>query len=295
MGNSMCGHILSAGYKVTIFNRTLSKTESLASKGAVVASSPIQVARQSDIVFTILSYPQDVRKVILGDNEKQEEGVLHGLQRGSLVVDMTTSSPSLAREIHQLALEKGVFSLDAPVSGGDIGARNATLSIMVGGEKEVVERVTPLFQLMGKNIVHMGPSGSGQHTKMVNQILIASNMIGVVEGLIYGHKAGLDLESVIKAVGSGAAGSWSINNLGPRILNRNFEPGFFIDHFVKDLGIALEEAKTFGLTNLPGLTLATQLYRSLQQQGYGKKGTQALQLALESLNNVTLPSPPPQS
>jgi 3-hydroxyisobutyrate dehydrogenase len=198
---------------------------------------------------------------------------------------MTTSEPSLAREIYEAAKGKGVASLDAPVSGGDVGARNAALSIMVGGEAEVVEAVRPLMACMGKTIVHQGPAGAGQHTKMVNQILIATNMIGVCEALLYSCKAGLDLKTVLQSVGGGAAASWSLNNLGPRIIDRNFEPGFFVEHFIKDMGIALDEAKRMNLA-LPGLALANQLYLAVQAEGFGRKGTHALMLALEHLSNV---------
>jgi 3-hydroxyisobutyrate dehydrogenase len=199
---------------------------------------------------------------------------------------MTTSEPSLAREINEAAKAKGVGSVDAPVSGGDVGAKEARLSIMVGGEKEAVDAVQPLFECMGKTIVHQGPAGAGQHTKMVNQVLIATNMIGVCEALLYGYKAGLDLNTVMQSVGGGAAASWSLNNLGPRIINRNFEPGFFVEHFIKDMGIALDEAKRMGLC-LPGLALAHQLYLAVQAQGYGRKGTHALMLALEKIANIS--------
>jgi 3-hydroxyisobutyrate dehydrogenase len=213
------------------------------------------------------------------------KGVLTAARPGLALVDMTTSEPSLAREIHETAKAKGVASLDAPVSGGDVGAKNAALSIMVGGEADVVEALRPLLECMGKAIVHQGPAGSGQHTKMVNQILIASNMVGVCEALLYGWKAGLDLKTVLQSVGGGAAASWSLNNLGPRIIGRDFEPGFFVEHFIKDMGIALDEAKRMNLA-LPGLALANQLYLALQAQGFGRKGTQALYLALESLSGI---------
>ena len=208
-----------------------------------------------------------------------------GSKADAILVDMTTSEPSLAIEIHQAAKAKGVGSVDAPVSGGDVGAKNAALSIMVGGDKDVVEAVRPLFECMGKTVVHQGAPGAGQHTKMVNQILIASNMIGVCEALLYGYKAGLDLKTVLQSVGAGGAASWSLNNLGPRIIDRNFEPGFFVEHFIKDMGIALDEAKRMGLS-LPGLALANQLYLAVKAQGYGRKGTHALMLALEQLSNV---------
>jgi 3-hydroxyisobutyrate dehydrogenase len=199
---------------------------------------------------------------------------------------MTTSEPSLAQEIFAAAAQKGVHSLDAPVSGGDVGAKNAALSIMIGGDKAVVDAVTPLFETMGKTIIHQGAPGAGQHTKMVNQILISSNMVALCEGLLYGYKAGLDLETVFKSVSVGAAGSKALDVLGPRILARNFEPGFYVEHFIKDMGIALAEAEKMNLS-MPGLALAKQLYEALRAQGYGRKGTQALLLALEHLNNIT--------
>jgi 3-hydroxyisobutyrate dehydrogenase len=210
---------------------------------------------------------------------------LNGSKAGNVLVDMTTSEPSLAREIYTAAKAKGVGSVDAPVSGGDVGAKEARLSIMVGGDADVVESVRPLLECMGKTIVHQGPAGAGQHTKMVNQILIATNMIGVCEALLYGYKAGLDLKTALQSVGGGAAASWSLNNLGPRIMDRNFEPGFFVEHFIKDMGIALDEAKRMNLS-LPGLALANQLYLAVQAQGYGKKGTHALMLALEHLSGI---------
>ena len=198
---------------------------------------------------------------------------------------MTTSDPSLAVEIHQAAKAKGCYAIDAPVSGGDVGAKNATLSIMIGGDKEVVEALRPCWERMGKTIVHQGGPGSGQHTKMVNQILIATNMIGVCEALLYGYKAGLDLPTVMQSVSSGAAGSWSLSNLGPRMMNNNFDPGFFVEHFIKDMGIALDEAKRMNLS-LPGLALAHQLYVAIKAQGCGRSGTHALMLALAKLSNI---------
>ncbi|KAK8829820.1 hypothetical protein WA577_001212 [Blastocystis sp. JDR] len=281
MGKSMCRNMMKKGYKATIYNRTAEKCQELAAEGAVVANTPREVAEHSDIVFTIVGFPQDVREVYFG-----EKGILAGLKEGGIVVDMTTSQPSLAVEIYEAGKKKGIASLDAPVSGGDIGARDAKLSIMVGGDKEIFEKVTPLFQCMGTNLKYMGKAGCGQHTKMCNQILIATNMIGVCESLIYGYKAGLNLEEVIAAVGAGAAGSWSINNLGPRMLVRNFNPGFFVEHFIKDMGIALEEAKRMDLS-LPGLALANQLYIAVKAQGHGKLGTQSLLLALEQMNGLT--------
>ncbi len=280
MGSSMCGHLIAAGYRATVFNRTRSKAEALVARGAVLADSPKAVAEASDVVFTIVGYPRDVREVTLGP-----EGTLAGIRPEGVLVDMTTSEPALAREISEAAKAKGVFAVDAPVSGGDIGAKEARLSIMVGGEGPVVEALMPMFQAMGKTIVHQGPSGAGQHTKMVNQILIATNMIGVCEALIYGHKAGLDLGQVLQSVGTGAAGSWSLNNLGPRIIAGNFDPGFFVEHFLKDMGIALAEARQMKLA-LPGLALAEQLYRAVEARGDGRMGTQALMLAIAGLSEV---------
>ena len=280
MGKSMCGHLLSAGYSVTVFNRTKEKASDLFTAGAKWAESPRQAAEQSDVIFSIVGYPHDVQSVLLGD-----DGALHGCTEGNIIVDMTTSKPSLAIEIAELANRKGVGAIDAPVSGGDIGAKNATLSIMIGGEEDAVTAVAPAVQAMGKTIVHQGEAGAGQHTKMVNQTLIATGMIGVCEALLYGYKAGLDLETVLKSVGSGAAGSWSLSNLGPRIIDNNFDPGFYVEHFIKDMGIALEEAKRMNLS-LPGLALGLQLYQSVQAIGHGRSGTHALQLALAQMSGM---------
>jgi 3-hydroxyisobutyrate dehydrogenase len=271
---------MTKGYKATVFNRTQDKARPLLEAGAAWAASPKKVVEQADVVFAIVGFPRDVREVFLGP-----EGALAGSRTGTILVDMTTSEPSLAREIHQAAKAKGVHSVDAPVSGGDVGAKNAALSIMVGGDGEAVEAVRPLLDCMGKTIIHQGGPGAGQHTKMVNQVLIASNMVGVCEALLYGYKAGLDLKTVLQSVGVGAAGSWSLNNLGPRIIDRNFEPGFFVEHFIKDMGIALDESKKMGLV-MPGLALANQLYLAVQAQGFGRKGTHALMLALEHMANV---------
>ena len=287
MGSSMCGHLMSAGYKAVVFNRSPEKARPLIDRGAEPASSPRELAERSDVIFTIVGYPHDVREVTLGKN-----GTLAGAKPGSVLVDMTTSEPALAVEIYEAAKAKGVQSVDAPVSGGDIGARNAQLSIMVGGEPETVKALMPLFEAMGKTIVHQGGPGAGQHTKMVNQILIATNMIGVCEALLYGFKAGLDLTVVLQSVGSGAAGSWSLNNLGPRMIAGNFEPGFFVEHFLKDMGIALAEARRMKLS-LPGLALAEQLYRAVEAHGLARKGTHALLLALAQLSAVDWKGHPP--
>ena len=280
MGNSMAGHLLAAGFAVSVYTRTKSRADTLIAKGAGWAETPKALAEQCDVIFSIVGFPSDVREVMLGAN-----GALAGSKPGNILVDMTTSEPSLAVEIADAAKAKGVYSVDAPVSGGDIGAKNAALSIMIGGDKEVVDALQPCFAAMGKTIIHQGGPGAGQHTKMVNQILIASNMVGVCEALLYGYKSGLDLETVMKSVSVGAAGSWSLSNLGPRIMANNFDPGFFVEHFIKDMGIALEEAKRMNLS-LPGLALGNQLYLSLKAQGGGKLGTHALQLALSRMSDI---------
>ena len=280
MGRSMCGHLIDKGYQATVYTRSKEKAKDLIDKGANWADSPKAVAAQSDVIFGIVGFPSDVRAVFIGS-----DGALAGAKQGAILVDMTTSEPSLAKEIHAAAKAKGVGSVDAPVSGGDIGARNAALSIMIGGDAETVDAVMPCFEAMGKTIKRQGGPGAGQHTKMVNQVLISTMMVGVCEALLYAHKAGLDATRVLESVGSGAAGSWSINNLGPRIIKRDFEPGFFVEHFIKDMGIALAEAKQMGLS-LPGLALAEQLYLAVQAQGFGRKGTQALMLALEQLSGI---------
>ncbi len=280
MGRWMCQHCIEAGFSVTVHNRSRDKARPLAELGATVADSPQAVARASDVVVLIVGYPEDVRQVVLG-----EAGVLAGLKAGGIVVDMTTSTPALAVEIDAAARAKGAHAVDAPVSGGDVGARQGTLTIMAGGEAEVVAALAPLWDAMGKAVSHLGPAGSGQHTKMVNQIAIASGMVGLVEALLYGQRAGLDLEAVLGAIGGGAAGSWSLANYGPRILKRNFDRGLFVEHFVKDMGIALEEARRMKLS-LPGLALAQQLYLALMAQGGGRLGTHALALALERLNGA---------
>ena len=280
MGRWMCEHCIKKGYTATVYNRSHDKAQPLLDQGAAFAATPKAVAEQSDVVFAIVGFPKDVREVFLG-----AEGALAGSKPGTILVDMTTSEPSLAKEIADAANAKGVHALDAPVSGGDVGAKNAALSIMIGGDKEVVAAVTPIFEAMGKTIVHQGGPGSGQHTKMVNQILISSNMVAVCEALLYGYKAGLDLETVMKSVTVGAAGSKALEILGPRMLARNFEPGFYVEHFIKDMGIALAEAEKMNLS-LPGLGLAKQLYEAVRAQGYGRKGTQALLLALEAMSGV---------
>jgi 3-hydroxyisobutyrate dehydrogenase len=270
MGASMAGHLLAAGHSLTVFNRTKAKADELVAAGARWAEGPAALAAESDVVFTMLGYPSDVREMLLGAG-----GVVAAMRPGSLLIDMTTSEPSLAMEIADAAASRDVAALDAPVSGGDVGARNATLVIMVGGDQGAFDRAQPLFAALGRLAVRHGEAGSGQHTKMVNQIAIASGMIGVCEAMLYAQRAGLDVAGVIDTIKDGAAGSWSLSNYGPRLLRDDLEPGFKIDHFVKDLGIALAEARRMRLP-LAGTALAEQLYVAAQAQGFGAKGTQAL-------------------
>ena len=266
--------------------RTRSRAGDLLEQGARWADTPEEVAAASDVVFSMVGFPNDVREVLLG-----ETGALGGARPGVVLVDMTTSEPSLAVEIAEVAASRGVHSLDAPVSGGDVGARNGSLSIMVGGPADVFDAVRPCFEAMGTTIVRQGDHGAGQHTKMVNQILIAGTMVAMAEGLVYAVRAGLDLQEVLSSVSGGAAGSWSLSNLAPRVVAGNFAPGFLVDHLVKDLGIALAEAKRARLA-LPGLALADQLYVALQAQGHGRDGTQALVHALASLSAIDWPTSP---
>ncbi len=285
MGNSMVQHLLNkvgSHYSINIFNRTAAKCEAAEKLGAKVFSSPQELAANSDIVFSMVSFPSDVRSLYLGS-----EGILNFLKPGSIVVDMTTSEPALAEEIEKSAMEKGIFSIDAPVSGGDAGAKNGVLSIMMGGSDSAVTAVRPLLECFGKTLTLLGPAGKGQHCKMVNQLLIASGMVGVCEGLIYAQRAGLDLNTAIAAVSSGAAGSWSISNLGPRIVAGNFDPGFFVEHFIKDLAICFAECRRMNLS-LPGLSLAFSLYQSVMAHGGGKRGTHALYLAIKNMNGETV-------
>ncbi len=277
MGAPMCGHLLKAGDPVTVHNRTRGRAEPLIEDGATWADSPRAVAERSDVVFTIVGFPEDVRAVYF-----DEDGVLAGVQPGAITVDMTTTRPSLAQEIAEAAEARKAFALDAPVSGGDVGAKEARLSIMVGGPREAFEAVLQLLERMGGNIVYQGSPGAGQHTKMCNQIVIAGTMIGVCESLLYGTRAGLDLETMLRSISGGAAACWTLDNLAPRILKRNFDPGFFVEHFIKDMGIAVNEAEQMNLS-LPGLALVHQLYLAVRAQGHGRYGTHALMLALEQM------------
>lgn len=278
MGKSMCRHLLKKGYPLSVHNRTREKADDLCREGASWFDTPGEVASRSDVLFTMVGVPTDLEAVVLG-----KEGVLERIRPGSVIVDMTTSEPSLARRIHAEAKRRTVSSLDAPVSGGDVGAREGTLAIMVGGDEDAFRRVLPLFALMGKNIARMGGPGTGQHTKMSNQILVASTMIGVVESLLYARRAGLDPGRVIEVIGKGAASSWAINHLGPRIVKGDFAPGFYIRHFVKDMGIALLEAGKMKLS-LPGLALVNQFYVAAMAEGLEMSGTQALYRVLDGMN-----------
>jgi 3-hydroxyisobutyrate dehydrogenase len=280
MGLSMCGHLQAKGYPTTIYSRTKSRAQALVDKGARWADTPAGVAEASDVIFTIVGLPSDVREVYFGDN-----GILGAAKKGSIAVDMTTTEPSLSREIYSAARAKGVSAIDAPVSGGDVGAKNATLSIMVGGDKDAVDKVMPLFQAMGKNIVHQGDAGNGQHTKMCNQIVLAGTIIGVCESLLYGYKAGLDLDTMLSSIAKGAAQCWILDNLAPKMVKRNFDPGFFVEHFEKDLGIVLDESRRMGIS-MPGLALVRQFYVALKSQGHGRLGYHSLLLVLEQLSAV---------
>jgi 3-hydroxyisobutyrate dehydrogenase len=280
MGKSMCGHILAAGHEVRLYTRTRAKAADLLAAGARWCSNPKEVAAGSEVVFTMVGFPSDVEQVYLGG-----DGILAGVPSRAIVCDMSTSEPSLARRIASEASKLSVEALDAPVSGGDVGAREAKLAIMVGGERAAFEETLPLFRLMGETIALMGGPGSGQHTKMANQIIIASSMVGVVESLLYAFRAGLGLDAVIDVIGKGAAASFSLNNLGRRIVKGDFAPGFFIKHFVKDMGIALDEARRMRLA-LPGLALVNQFYIAAMALGYENLGTQGLYKVLMALNGV---------
>jgi 3-hydroxyisobutyrate dehydrogenase len=283
MGGPMVGHLLDRGHDVSVFNRTRSRTDALVEAGAQWRDSPAELAQGADVVVTMLGTPADVRDTVLGEGQ-----VLDSMRDGGLFIDMTTSEPSLAVEIHEAARAKGIDALDAPVSGGDVGARNGTLVIMVGGDRQAFDRARPVFEPLGKTIELQGDAGAGQHTKMVNQLAIAAGMIGVCEALVYGQRAGLKLEKTLETIQNGAAGSWSLSNYGPRLLRGDLEPGFKVDHFIKDLGIALAEARAMGVV-LPGAALAEQLYVGVRSQGLGQKGTQSLAVVLAQLAEADFP------
>jgi len=279
MGKSMCKHLLKAGYKLSVYNRTLSKCDDLVQLGAVV-QKPIEMAKTCDAVFLMLGYPIDVERMVLGD-----EGILNHMPKGTFLVDHTTSSPDLAAKIYNAAKLKGVISYDAPVSGGDIGAQNGKLVVMIGGDKEALGPVEKVISNYSAKMSVLGAAGCGQHTKMTNQTFIASGIVGVCEGLLYAYKAGLDCNAVIDLLGAGAASSFNLNVYGPRILKRDFEPGFFVEHFFKDLEIVLKECERLNL-DLKGLKLAHSFYKAMMEEGYQKKGIQALYPALEKLNGI---------
>jgi 3-hydroxyisobutyrate dehydrogenase len=278
MGNPMVKHLVKAGYKVNVYNRTKSKATDLIELGCAWYDSPAALTKASDIVVTIIGFPKDVEECYLG-----EQGILPAAKPGMLLIDMTTTRPSLARAIAVAAEKIGVDFVDAPVSGGQVGAINGNLSVMAGGKKEVFDAAVPIFEAFAKNIVYQGPVGAGQHTKMCNQIVIAGTLIGVCEGLIYGAKAGLNLDNLLASISKGAAGCWSLDVLAPKLVKKDYSPGFSIDNFVKDMGIALEEADAMRIA-LPGLALVRQLYISVQAMGKGSCGNQALYLALEKLS-----------
>lgn len=270
MGRSMASNILKGGYKMLVNNRTKESADALVEKGAIWKDSIADLAKEADVIITIVGYPNDVEDIYFREN-----GILNNSKKGAIVVDMTTSKPSLAQKIYNEAKLKGIFALDAPVSGGDIGARDGKLTIMVGGDEEAFEKVIPVFRLMGSSINLLGEAGAGQHTKMSNQIAIASNMIGVCEAMVYAKRAGLDPKRVLMTIGGGAAASWSLNNLAPRMIKGDFEPGFYVKHFVKDMKIALEESESMEI-KLPGLELAKALYDELVEAKKENKGTQVL-------------------
>jgi 3-hydroxyisobutyrate dehydrogenase len=289
MGSSMAGHLIAAGHELHVFNRTRERAEGLLEQGANWCDSPADVGAAAEVVFLMLGYPNDVRETVLGDG-----ALLESMRAGSLLIDMTTSDPTLAVEIAAVAARQKVTALDAPVSGGDVGARNAALVIMVGGDKDGFERARPFFDVLGRLATLQGGPGSGQHTKMMNQIAIASGMIGMCEALLYAHRAGLDVERALDTIKDGAAASFSLSNYAPRILRGDMEPGFKIEHFLKDLGIALSEARRMNLS-LPGTALAEQLYVAAASRGLGTKGTQALAIALSELSADRWPATPDAS
>ncbi|HWO96208.1 MAG TPA: NAD(P)-dependent oxidoreductase [Bacillus sp. (in: firmicutes)] len=270
MGKSMARHLIKAGYSVFVYTRTKEKAMELLEEGAIWRETVAELAAEADIIITMVGYPRDVEEVYLGEN-----GLVKNAKPGTYFIDMTTSTPTLAKTIYEEAKKRDMYSLDAPVSGGDVGARQGTLTIMVGGDEEVFNYCLPLLHLLGKNVILQGEAGAGQHTKMCNQIAIASNMIGVSEAIVYAEKAGLKPESVLQSISAGAAGSWSLSNLAPRMIDGDFEPGFYIKHFIKDMGIALEEAKAMQM-DTPGLALAKKLYDLLAEKGEANSGTQAL-------------------
>lgn len=277
MGKPMAMNLLKAGYPLTVWNRTRSKMEDLVKMGAAPGESPKDVAEKSDVVITMVTDSAAVEAVILGPS-----GVIEGVRPSMIVIDMSTISPSVTRRIAEKLKEKGVEMLDAPVSGGDIGAKQGTLSIMVGGSEEVFKECLPIFEVLGKRITYMGTNGMGQMTKLCNQVICALNIQAVCEGLMLGAKAGLDLEKLLSVVTAGAAGSWMLSNLGPKIIKRDFEPGFKMVHQLKDLRLALAQASELNVP-LPGTALVNQMFKAVEAAGLGEKGTQAAIVAVEKL------------
>lgn len=275
MGSSMAARLLKAGYKVHAYTRSKEKAKALLEQGAVWEESPALLAPACKAIFTMVGYPADVEEVYFGP-----KGIIENSTPGSYLVDCTTSRPDLAVRIAAAARAKSLAAIDAPVSGGDVGARNGTLTIMAGGEKADFEAMKPLLELMGATVILQGGPGSGQHTKMANQIAIAGSLTGAVEAITYAKRAGLDPRTVLSSIGSGSAGSWQLNNMVPRMLDGNFEPGFYVKHFLKDLRIALDSARAMKL-DLPLLSLAERLFESMQGEGLGEKGTHALYLFYE--------------
>lgn len=270
MGKSMAGHLIDKGYEVNVYNRTKSKADDLVEKGATWCDTIATLSEKSDIIISIVGYPKDVESIYLS-----QDGILNHAKANSIVIDMTTSSPALAHDIYEKAKERNIKSLDAPVSGGDVGAKNAALTIMVGGDQEAYNQVEDIFNLLGKNVVYQGKSGNGQHTKLSNQITIAAGMLGVAEAIIYAEEAGLDIDKVFNSIEHGAAGSWSLSNLGPRMVKEDYAPGFYVKHFIKDMKLAIEESEKMGLY-MPGLLKAKEVYDALSEAGYDDNGTQAV-------------------
>ena len=282
MGAPMCGHLLCAGYPLTVFTRTPSKAQPLLERGVLWAESPAALVEKADVICTMVGFPKDVREIYFG-----QDGLLAKAKPGQVFIDFTTSEPYLAQEIAELAKKQQAFAMDAPVSGGDVGAKQGTLSIMVGGEASVFESLNSILRVFGKVLIHHGPAGCGQHAKLCNQITIAGTMIGVCEALLYAHQAGLDGVNLLESIRQGAAGCWTLDHLAPKLLQRDFSPGFFVEHFIKDMGMALDEANRMGLL-LPGLAVVHKLYQEVQAQGHRRSGTHALLLALESMSPTHL-------
>ncbi|PTI37286.1 oxidoreductase [Mammaliicoccus vitulinus] len=270
MGKSMAEHLIKEGYTVNVFNRTKSKADSLIEQGAEWCDTVKLLSQNSDVIISIVGYPKDVESIYLS-----EEGILNHAKEGSIVIDMTTSSPALAEKIYEKAKSQNIKSLDAPVSGGDVGAKNAALTIMVGGDEDAYRQVENIFKVIGKDVVYQGKSGNGQHTKLSNQIAIAAGMLGVAEAIIYAEEAGLNIEKVFNSIEHGAAGSWSLSNLGPRMVKNDYAAGFYVKHFIKDMKIAIEESEKMGLY-MPGLLKAKEVYDALSEAGFDDNGTQSV-------------------